>query len=169
MAIAYLTLKGQKQGNINGGITQKGHENSILVHSFSNEILTSRDPTSGLLTGKRQHNPISILKEIDKSSPPLWAAMVNNENLVSWELQFWTPTAVAPGGAAGGSPEKLVYKIDLTNASIASIREYMSDNTDATKASLPLLEEVTFTYQKIQWTWTDGGLTASDDWSSPVT
>lgn len=164
MAIAYLTLKGQKQGTINGGVTQKGHENSILVHSFSNEILSPRDPTSGLPTGKRQHNPIYILKEIDKSSPLLWSALVSNENLVSWELQLWTTIAV---GAAAGQ-EKMIYKIDLTNASIASIREYMADNTDATKASLPLLEEVTFIYQKIQWTWTDGGLTASDDWSSPV-
>jgi type VI secretion system secreted protein Hcp len=166
MPIAYLTLKGQKQGNINGGVTQKGHENSILVHWFSNEILSQRDPTSGLATGKRQHNPIYILKEIDKSSPLLWNALVNNENIVSWELQFWIPAAAGVGPAAG--LEKMTYKIDLTNASIASIQESMRDNTDPANASAPLLEELTFTYQKIQWTWTDGGLTATDDWSAPT-
>jgi type VI secretion system secreted protein Hcp len=166
MATAYLTLKGQKQGVINGGVTQKDHENSILVHSFSNEILSPRDPTSGLVTGKRQHNPITILKEIDKSSPLLWNALVTNENLVSWELQFWVAAPVPTGGAVG--VEKMIYKIDLTNANIASINEYMVDNTDATKTNLPLLEEITFTYQKIQWTWTDPATTATDDWSSPV-
>ena len=25
-----------------------------------------------------------------------------------------------------------------------------------------------FTYQKIEWTWVDGGITASDDWEAPV-
>ena len=28
--------------------------------------------------------------------------------------------------------------------------------------------EIAFTYQKIEWTWTDGGITAGDDWESRV-
>ena len=28
-------------------------------------------------------------------------------------------------------------------------------------------EEVSFTYQKIEWTWNDGGLMAGDDWEAP--
>jgi len=158
---AYLTLKGQKQGAINGSVTQKGRENSILVHSFSNEILSLRDASSGLPTGKRQHKPVFILKEVDKASPRLWSALVDNENLVEWQLNFWSPT---PAGI-----EKETYRIDLTNASIASIREYMPDNEDPAKANLPLLEEISFVYQKIQWTWIDGGITAMDDWEAPVT
>ena len=114
---AYLTLKGQTQGEINGSVTQKGREGSILVHSFSNEIISPRDPTSGLPTGKRQHQPLLILKEIDQSSPKLWTALVNNENLITWVLRFWAT------GATG--IEKEIYTITLTNASIASIREYM--------------------------------------------
>jgi len=27
---------------------------------------------------------------------------------------------------------------------------------------------VSFVYQKIIWTWTDGGITAEDDWESPA-
>jgi type VI secretion system secreted protein Hcp len=159
---AFLTLKGQKQGSINGSVTQKGRENSILVHSFSNEVISPRDASSGLATGKRQHKPLMILKEIDKSSPLLWNALVNNENLVTWQLKFWAPAA---GGTA---TEQQIYTITLTNASIASMREYMPDNLDPDKAKLPLLEEVTFTYQKIQWVWTDGGITAQDDWQGPL-
>jgi type VI secretion system secreted protein Hcp len=30
-------------------------------------------------------------------------------------------------------------------------------------------EEVAFTYQKIIWTWNEGGITSEDDWESPVT
>ncbi len=157
---AYLTLKGQKQGAINGPVTQKGRENSIVVHAFSNEIDSPRDPASGLPTGKRMHKPIRILKEVDKASPQLWSALVNNENLTEWRLRFWAPSV--------NGIEQQIYTIELTNASIASIREYMEDNAESAKSSLPLFEEITFTYQKIQWTWMQGAITASDDWESPI-
>jgi type VI secretion system secreted protein Hcp len=156
---AYLTLKGQKQGDIQGGVTQKGREHSILVHSFSQEILKPFDPASGLPTGKRQHRPVHILKEIDQSSPLLWTALVNNENLITWQLKFWAP-------ATKNGLETQIYTITLMNASIASIREYMPDNEDPAKAKLPLLQEVSFTYQKIEWVWTKGTITAEDDWES---
>jgi type VI secretion system secreted protein Hcp len=157
---AYLTLKGQKQGAITGSVIQKGREGSILVHAFSHDILSPRDPASGLPTGKRQHKALYILKEIDKSTPLLRNALVNNENLVEWELKFWAPT---PTGV-----ERQIYTITLTNANIASVSESMLDNEDPAKASLPLREEISFTYQKIQWTWTEGGITAIDDWEARV-
>lgn len=159
---AYLTLKGQKQGAINGSVTQKGREGSILVHSLSHEILSPRDPATGLPTGKRQHQPLIFLKEIDKSSPLLWSALVNNENLVTCQLAFFE--AVAASGV-----EKQIYTITLTNANIASMTESMLDNEQAANASLPMREQISVTYQKIQWTWVEGGITAMDDWGSPVT
>ena len=158
---AYLTLKGQKQGQINGSVTQKGRENSILVHAYSHEVVCPRDPQSGLPTGKRQHRPFTIVKEVDKSSPLLWIVLCTNENLPTWELRLW-----APGKQAG--LETQYYTIALTNASIASIREVSADNQDPTNAPLPPREEITFTYQKITWTWTDGGIIAQDDWQAPV-
>ncbi len=162
---AYMTIKGQKQGNINGSVTQKGRENSILVHSYSHEIVSPRDPASGLPTGKRMHKPFVIVKEIDKSSPLLWMALVNNENLTTCQVQFFAP-GIAVGAMAG--LERQIYTITLTNASIADIRESMPSNVDPSQVRLPLQEEVSFTYQKIQWTWTDGGITSSDDWEAPV-
>jgi type VI secretion system secreted protein Hcp len=157
---AYLTLKGQQQGSINGSVTEKGRENSILVHAYNEGITSPRDPASGLPTGKRQHTPIVIVKEIDRSSPLLRNALVNNENLTAWQLKFF---AAGPTGV-----QIQTYTINLTNASISSITASMLDNEDPTRASFPLREEVSFVYQKIQWVWTDGGITAQDDWISPV-
>ena len=157
---AFLTLKAQKQGDIHGSVTQKGRENSILVHSFNHAIVSPRDPASGLPTGKRQHQPLVILKEIDRSSPLLSKVLVTNENLVAWELQFWD---LIPSGT-----EKQTFTIRLTNTNIASIRASMLDNEDPAGAKLPLREEISFTYQKIEWIWTEGGITAQDDWVSPV-
>jgi hypothetical protein len=95
---------------------------------------------------------VHILKEIDQSSPLLWSALVSNENLTTWQLKFWAPAATGI--------ETEIYTITLTNASIASIHEYMPDNEDPAKAKLPLLEKITFTYQKIEWVWTKGTITA---------
>jgi type VI secretion system secreted protein Hcp len=159
---AYLTLKGQRQGQIAGPVTDKGREDSIELLSFSNQIVSPRDPVSGLPTGIRQHQPISIVKEIDESSTALRTAFVSNENLIDWTLQFWTVGAVDP------MMDIEIYTLRLTNASIASIHEFLVASEDSANNGLPLREEVTFTYQKIEWIWTDGETTAEDDWQQPV-
>ena len=159
---AYLTLKGQKQGEIHGGVTQKGRENSILVHGFDNQIIEPTDAASGLPTGKRLHKPLAIVKEVDQSSPKLWTALVTNENLTSWILKFWAADLIHAGA------EKQIYTVTLTNARIISIREFMSDNQDPAQAKLPLQEQVSFTHQKIEWVWMDPTIAASDDWENPV-
>jgi type VI secretion system secreted protein Hcp len=56
--MAYLMLKGQKQGAIKGGITGKGREGAIGAIAVSHSIVSPRDPQSGLPTGKRMHNAL---------------------------------------------------------------------------------------------------------------
>jgi type VI secretion system secreted protein Hcp len=159
---SYLKLKGQKQGEIKGSSTQKGRENAIVVIATQHEISSPRDAASGLPTGKRMHKPLVITKELDQSTPLLYTALVTNENLVEWELQFWRATA-APAGAA---QEEQCYTITLTNASIASIEFVQPNNRNPELAKLAEYENIAFTYQKIQWTWVKGGITAVDSWSA---
>jgi len=132
-AAGSVQITGQRQGAI-GPITLQG---------VSHEIVSPRDAGSGLPTGKRQHKPITITKQLDQSTPLLLNALVNNENLSSVMITL----------ASGGNP---VATIKLTNASIA---DYVDHGTTETWS---------FTYQKIEWTWLDGGITASDDWEAPV-
>ena len=162
---AYLKMKGQKSGEVKGSVTQKGREDSIMVHAYSHEIVTPRDAASGLPTGKRMHKALIITKEIDKASPILYNIMVNNENIPKWELLFWRPQMVAK---AGTGAEVQFYTIKLTNANIAQMHEYLLDNKIPANMPIPPMETVSFTYQKIEWTWVDGGITANDDWEAPV-
>ena len=85
---AYLKLVGQKQGEIRGSETSKGREGQIAVIAASHEIVSPRDAQSGLPTGPRVHKPFVITKDLDASSPLLYRALVNNENLTTWELRF---------------------------------------------------------------------------------
>ena len=162
---AYLKLKGQKSGEIKGSVTQKGRENKIMVIAVSHEIISPRDAASGLPTGKRMHKPFVITKELDKSSPLLYNMLTMNENIPEWELQFWTPQLKAVGGTG---TEIQHYTIKLTNANIASINFRMANNKHPDLMKFAEYEEVAFTYQKIEWSWTDGGITAMDDWESPT-
>ena len=157
---AYLKIEAEKQGQIKGSVTQKGREDSIMVIAVSHDIYSPRDAASGLATGKRRHGPFVITKELDKSSPLLYSVLVNNENIKSWKLQFWRPSAT---GA-----EVQNYTIELVNATIASVKFRMANNKNPELMKYAEYEEVSFTYQKIIWTWNDGGITAEDDWEAPV-
>jgi len=153
---AYLKLKGQKSGEIKGSVTQKGKEGLIGVIAVSHSIVSPRDAQSGLPTGKRQHKPFVFTKEIDKSTPILYQVLVNNENLTDVEFTVYGPP---PSGKAGQSV--VLYTVKLTNANIASI------DVITPPTGLPTTQ-ITMTYQKIEWTWVDGGITAMDDWEAPV-
>ena len=160
---AYLRLKGQKHGDIHGSVTQKGREGKIMVIAVNHDVLSPVDLSSGLVTGKVQHKPFVITKELDKSTPVLYAMLVNNENITEWELQFWTSNT---GAATGAGTEKQHYTVKLTNAHIVDINFHMLNNKNPDLMRYTEYEEVAFAYQKITWTWTDGGITASDNWES---
>jgi type VI secretion system secreted protein Hcp len=156
---AYLKLKGQKQGDIKGSVTQKGRVGKIMVIAAEHEIVSPRDPASGLPTGKRMHRPFTITKELDKSSPLLYKMLASNERSTEWELQFWAPSAQGTG------TEVQHYTVKLTNATIADIKFHMLNTKNPDLVKYSEYEEVSFTYQKIEWTWTDGGISAQDDWT----
>jgi len=157
---AYLTLKGQKQGDIQGSVTQMGRQNSIAVIAVDHQVVSPRDAATGLPTGKRQHKQLVITKELDKSSPLLYQALCTNETITTWELKFWAPS---PTGQ-----EVQNFTVKLTNASIAAVSFHSPNNKHADLMKYNPYEEVGFTYQKIEWTWVAGGITAVDDWAEPA-
>jgi type VI secretion system secreted protein Hcp len=142
--LATLTIEGQRQGTI------ADQTSPIRPVAYSHGIVSPRDAASGLATGRRQHKPLVIVKELDKASPLLMKAMVTDENLKSVVLTY----TIGP----------TTYRVRLTNASIADIQQ------DSQSTLVPR-ETISFTYQKIEWTYmsTDGtNITAMDDWEAPV-
>ncbi|HLN61432.1 MAG TPA: type VI secretion system tube protein TssD [Symbiobacteriaceae bacterium] len=137
-----LSIEGTRQGKFKG----ESRDGSIPTLGYKHEVISPRDAQSGLPTGKRQHTPLVITKRIDRSSPLLMQALVTNEVLKNVTLRF-----VDARGATA-------YSITLQNASVAGIQQ-QSQSGEA-------VEEISFTYQKITWTWTDGGITAMDDWEA---
>jgi type VI secretion system secreted protein Hcp len=148
-------------GQSTGEITGEGPGGSIEGLAFQHEIVSPRDAASGLPTGRRQHKPFTIVKPIDKSTPLLHKLLTNTEN-AQVTLQFYRKSPET------GETQKY-YTITLTNASVSSIRDWKPNTRDLSAVRAGDLQEISFTYQKITWTYEDGGVTHEDDWSAPAT
>jgi type VI secretion system secreted protein Hcp len=132
--VATVFVKSQQSGAFS--------DDPIDVTAVSHEIVSPRDPATGLPTGKRQHKPIALTMAWGPSTPHFLNALANNENLSFFRLSLL-------------SDGQEVARIELTNASVAQFDEH-GDNVT-----------FQFTYQKIQWTWLDPNVAAEDDWESP--
>lgn len=155
---AYMRITSSRLGLIQGSVTQAGREGSILVHQANHDITVSVDAATGLPTGKRQHKPFTVTKPVDRSSPVLFSVLTAGEVLPTVEIKFWRPS---PGGV-----EQQYYTIKLTNARIVGVKTIQPDTRDPTKTQYTEYEEISFVYQKIEWTWTDGSITHEDSWDS---
>ena len=60
---------------------------------------------------------------------------------------------IGPMLPADGRPAWFLIRRSLANPELSRFAEY---------------EHIAFTYQKVIWTWKDGGITAEDDWEAPV-
>lgn len=153
----HVLITGETSGEIRGD----NADGSIAGLAFEHSIISPRDAASGLPTGKRQHKPLTIVKAIDNSTPRLYQSLVANENLKTVVIKFYRPIV------AGENPV-LYYTVTLTNASISSLRNWKPNTRDLSADRAGDLEEVSFVYQKITWTFAEGHISASDDWEAPV-
>ena len=134
---AYMTIKGTRQGQFKG----EAMSDQIRLVSVARDTPMS----AAMPTGRRVHSTITITKEIDRASPMLAQAASTHETL--------SEVAITIVGASGG--DKTAQKIVLTNAVILSVRKAGGN------------EQITFDYQTIDVTYTNGGKTATDAWDTP--
>ena len=82
---------------------------------LSHAVISPRDAASGLPTGKRQHKPMVISKEIDKSSPLLYKLVVTDPgSSVSIQPQVSATKTAAPVSSGGGAGKVNVQDISVT-------------------------------------------------------
>ncbi len=135
--------------NIEGS---QGQLKGIAVLTVSENIVSPRDPQTGLASGKRQHLPLKITKEVGAGSPQLQQALAKNEVLKEVVLQF----------ARNNGGKTQVYRtIRLVNAQVAAIQRRSGSGKNAAGR-----EEIAFTYQKLEVTDSQGSKTAVDNWNT---
>jgi len=159
---SYLIVQGQNQGAIRGGSIQRGREGWIEIVAYNHEILSAYDPSSGLATGKRLHHPLTVVKEIDQSTIPLFQALIQNEILTTVELKNFIPNKI--GTAGGTGKETMAYSITLTNARIVGIKSAMLNNKNPELTRYERTEELSFVYEQIEFHWYLGNRSVADNW-----
>ena len=152
--LVFCKVVGQQQGTIRGDNTTKGLEDLIPVLSLASGVNAPFDQGTGQASGKRQHQPLTIVKNLDKASPLLFLAAVTNENLTV-DCNIYR-TAVT-------GENQLFFHIKLTNARI--VEDDVSGNGQVSQG---LRETVRFTFQKILLEDIPGKTAAEDDWQTAI-
>lgn len=152
----YLLANGQP---IKGESTQTsmGRQDSIECLYYDEKVAAAREAGSGMTTGRRQYEPILIRKRIDKSSPLLAKALTQNQN-VDATFKFFRPSP------RGDGTTQQFYTVAIKHGRVASIRQVVPDTLTPASSTQPPLEEVTFVFSTISWTYTEGGVTHEDTW-----
>ena len=147
--------------DINGESTQTslGRENSIECVYFEQGVITARESGSGMATGRRQYQPLMIRKRIDKSTPLLAKSLCNNE-VIEGTFKFFRPN---PTG--DGTTEQF-FTVVVKQGRINSQKLVNPDVIVPATATEPPLEEVSFVFHTIEWTYTNGGISHEDTWNA---
>ena len=165
---AWIAVKGAKQGQLKGeGSAAARRDKWMAVLAFTMGVTSPRDPASGQATGKRQYQPVTIVKAWGAASPQGLSACATNEVLTEVDLEF---TRQSPTG------QEVVYQtVRLTNASLSQIARFTGrpDGGEDTPSSghtgtavMMELERWAFTFQKIEIHDNDGNTSFTDSWSA---
>ena len=153
----FLKINGK---DVKGESTQSsmGRADSIECITYEQSVSSAREAATGMVTGRRQFSPLKVTKRIDKSSPLLLKALSQNEK-VEGVFKFFRPN---PSG--DGTTEQF-YTAEIKEGNIASVKQLIAMTIKPETAGEPPMEEITFVFRTITWTYTNGGVTHTDSWS----
>ena len=162
---AYMTLKGETQGDISAGASsadsigtqsKSSHEDEIQVQGVSGHIFVPTDPQSGQPSGQRVHDSLTVTKVFDKSSALLYQALATGEQITEAVINFYR---TAPTG-----DQEHYFTVKLKQATITDIKTYMPNCLDPANDSFTHMEDVSLSYKEIAWTHEVAGTSGSDSW-----
>jgi type VI secretion system secreted protein Hcp len=143
----YVTMTGEKLGEMTGDVTVKGREGQIEAEGFSMGVNAPTDVGTTEPIGKRQYSELEFRKGFDGASPLLFQALTTNERLTEVKFEF-------VHGTAGGA-DRVFQVIKLTNARLVTVRQSTDDAGDD-------VEIVRLRFQTIAFENTERNRTATD-------
>ena len=134
-----------KIGTIPGESSDDKYKDHIEVLSYSHGLTQSHNGAvsnvGGQTAGRVDHQDFSVVKVLDKASPKLALACCNGEHIKEVTLLL----------CRAGKDKQKYMEYKMSDAVVQSIRP---GGTSSGNESRPL-EEVAFTYGKIEWTYTE--------------
>ena len=155
--LVYLTLNGQQQGLISAGCSsqasignkaQIAHMDQIMVLGLSHGLTRTQNVN---------HQGLTVIKPVDKSSPLLGKSISENECL-SCEFSFFRTNRAGIN--------ECYYQLKLINARISSIHLQVPHAIDDSKGQSE--ETIEFTYESINWEHCIAGTSAFSLWEERI-
>ena len=146
---AYLKLKANGV-DLQGESTKNGYEGWIEVESFSWGVLTARDTSSGLSTGRRVYKEFRWINTHHKSSVLIWKALAQNQVIEA------TLKAIRPSQSGDGTEENFLT-IAFKQARISAFDQAGDEG---------VFEEIGLVFQTIKVTHEDGGIEHEDNFQT---
>jgi type VI secretion system secreted protein Hcp len=156
----YMTINGQNQGNIEGSSQRRERQQMINLFDFDHAVSLPFQSHRNLANGSVVHQPVVVTKEIDKSTPKLYQALVEKETLLQVVLEWYR--------FDGKGEENVYFKIQLENAHIAKIAPWTPGlSGQEHNEHLRFMERISFFYETIAWSWgPDGDIAFQTSWKN---
>ncbi|MFX0117565.1 MAG: type VI secretion system tube protein TssD [Candidatus Hodarchaeota archaeon] len=153
----FMILEGEQQGLIKGDVIDPDKAGYIECSSYRHSLITPREESTGMLIGKRQHKPVKITKSLDSATPLILKALITNEVINATILFIRT----------ADSGDEHYFTVILENGYVAGVSQLSEDaemGGESTSPSKLPIEEITFVYSKIIWTYILNGNSSDDSW-----
>ncbi len=153
----YVTVESSKGSKFKGESDRQAYKDRIPGIFYGSAVLSPRDAANGQPTGKRRHEPVLLRKKVGAATPQFSAALTTNEVLKSVLFEFVRTTA---NGA-----EEVFFTVKLVNATVSGQKLYLPETTGE-QHHLELTEEISFTFQSIEWKHVTAKTMHTDDWTA---
>lgn len=140
-------------------VTSMSRADTIEVLSLEQALSKTFDRATLLATGRRIYTPLKFTKRLDRSTPLLRQALVENR-VVAGAFRWYRPNP-----DASGTTEQF-FTLAFTAGRITKCTLRLPDTLDPALVLLPPLEDVELTFSTITWTWTSGSVEFEDSLST---
>lgn len=147
----FMKIKGKVSGEIKGESRDSKLPDVIDIMKWTWGMSVPFDVATSMRSGRKQIQPFTFTKHIDRSSPMLVQALLTNEEITEATLTCRKPDT---SGAAAD-----FFTITFEKASIARIVRNV-EHTDER-----FTEDVTLVFGKFTENYLPGKTTVTDDWS----
>jgi type VI secretion system secreted protein Hcp len=155
-----MVVNGQKQGKFQGEGTGEW-QNWIPILAFTMDLTIPIDAATGQASGKRQYQPVTVVKAWGAASPQALTACSTNEVLNTVSIEFLNVDSTGR--------ESAFQNVNLTNARLRSVKRNIGDpqtaqGLQAGSSGATGLEQWSFVFQKIDFEDVAGRTSFADEW-----
>jgi type VI secretion system secreted protein Hcp len=150
--VAYMSLFDNSRRQVEGSCGVTDRRGCIEVKKIDYNLSRNFDSQTGKQHSARRHQPFSILKVIDRSSPNLFQCCATGSLLSQARIDLYHIN--------GEGREDNYFSYLLENLHVVSITPVIDSMADG-----PDMEAISFSFERITFSFNEGNIVASDSWN----